>query len=171
MCLKGGVLEVILSVGWGGGGVCLGGLETRRKLCVIAEILSNSFSCVSSFPSVRLKLVWCMIYVRVISKTITRLRDKCPCCFLSTPPHAMNVRWKRISLLNNIVLPWTVLSKRDGNEFKNNTVHGTLQFGARALNGFLKSEARVCSWCKCCWNKFETVIPKCYKKLLLLLLQ
>ena len=40
---------------------------------------------------------------------------------------------KKIFFPDHFVLSWTILSKKNGNEFKGNTVKGTLRFGAAKL--------------------------------------
>ena len=59
-----------------------------------------------------------------------------------------NKSGERFFFLNHIVLSWIVLSKRNGNKFKVNTVHGTLRFGAEQWRsswgtGLLKQRFQV----------------------------
>ena len=56
----------------------------------------------------------------------------CLCCFMFNPPHVwcyQQIR-KNNFFPGHIVLSWTVLSKWNGNKFKDKTIQGTLRFGA-----------------------------------------
>ena len=75
-----------------------------------------------------------MAYIRVILNIISRPWNECLCWFPSNvPDHVVKTTGKKVSLPNHVVLTWTVLSKRNGSEFKDNTVQGTKQFGTQKL--------------------------------------